>query len=204
MIGDFDLGQLVSIRSSWRASLGLILVCALVLATSCGDDGGDNGDGSCEEGETYDSERERCVGGNSESSEEVDGVVSAVNDARSEEQDCGEFGEMPAVDPVDAHPDLNAAAQGHADDMAENDFFDHTGSDGSSFSERIDESGYPGSPLAENIAGGATEPEAVVDQWLESGGHCRNLMLEQADEIGVGYAEGGDFGTLWVLKFGMQ
>ena len=46
------------------------------------------------------------------------------------------------------------AARCHSVDMAENDFFSHTGSDGSNFSQRMRDAGYTGSPRAENIAAG--------------------------------------------------
>ncbi len=116
------------------------------------------------------------------------------------DQDCRSEGQWSATGPVEGHELLHLAAQIHADDMADNDFFNHTGSDGSSFSQRIYDTGYNGSPMAENIAAGGTDPASIVDRWLDSDGHCRNLMIPTATEIGVGFTYGGNWGTLWVLK----
>lgn len=135
---------------------------------------------------------------------EIAGVIAAMNAIRAEPQNCGQHGDFAAVPPITGNSQLHEASLRHAIDMAENGFFSHTGSDGSSFSQRISESGYPGSPVAENIAGGGREAAGVVDRWLNSDGHCRNLMTNRGTEIGVGFVEGGQWGTLWVLKVGRQ
>jgi uncharacterized protein YkwD len=130
----------------------------------------------------------------------VQGIITAMNQARSQDQDCRSEGQWSATGPIQGHELLHLAAQIHADDMADNDFFSHTGSDGSSFSQRIYDTGYTGSPMAENIAAGGTDPANIVERWLASDGHCRNLMMPTATEIGVGFTYGGNWGTLWVLK----
>ncbi len=71
--------------------------------------------------------------------------------------------------------------------MAINDFFDHTGSDGSSPGDRIHEAGYQYSRAAENVAAGYTTPEAVVDGWMQSSGHRDNILNCALQDIGVGY-----------------
>jgi uncharacterized protein YkwD len=72
--------------------------------------------------------------------------------------------------------------------MAQNDFFSHTGSDGSSFTDRLIRAGYTFSAAAENIAAGTTTPERTVDGWMNSEGHRRNILNCELREIGVGYA----------------
>lgn len=49
---------------------------------------------------------------------------------------------------------LRSAAYGHAEDMAANDFFDHTGSGGSTIGTRATAAGYQWTSLGENIAAG--------------------------------------------------
>lgn len=73
-------------------------------------------------------------------------------------------------------PRLTAAALGHAKDMAEQDYFDHKGRDGSNFATRARRAGFGMRAGAENIAAGHQEPEAVVAQWLDSEGHRKNML----------------------------
>jgi uncharacterized protein YkwD len=73
-------------------------------------------------------------------------------------------------------PRLQAAAAGHAKAMAEQDFFDHKGRDGSRFSDRIRAQGYKTRASAENIAAGYPSPDKTVAQWLGSSGHKRNML----------------------------
>ena len=40
---------------------------------------------------------------------------------------------------------------------------------------------------AENIAAGSSTPEAVVDQWMHSDGHRKNMLNRKYNELGVGY-----------------
>jgi hypothetical protein len=49
-------------------------------------------------------------------------------------------------------PELDAAARRHSQDMAANLHFSHTGTDGSTFGQRVTAAGYPGTPTGENIS----------------------------------------------------
>jgi len=82
---------------------------------------------------------------------------------------------------------LRAAAEGHSQDMAINDFFSHTGSDGSSAGDRIEAQGYDWSRWGENIAAGYSSPESVVAGWMASSGHRANILNCSFIHIGVGY-----------------
>jgi uncharacterized protein YkwD len=82
---------------------------------------------------------------------------------------------------------LRAAAEGHSQDMALNDFFDHTGSDGSTVGTRVSAQGYSWSWVAENIAAGYPSPESVVAGWMASSGHRANILNCNFVHIGVGY-----------------
>lgn len=143
-----------------------------------------------------------CVSGVCEQPSEIVGVWTLTNDARATGANCGSEGNFGPANPLDLDPELNIAAQAHADDMAANNFFSHTGSDGSSFSQRIFRTNFTGSPVGENIAAGYNSPQAAVNGWLTSDGHCRNMLNPQATKLGVGYALGGPYGTLWVQVFG--
>ena len=58
--------------------------------------------------------------------------------------------------------------------------------------------------MGENIAAGQPTPESVVAGWLRSEGHCRNIMNPGFRELGLGFAQGGTYGTYWVQDFGAQ
>jgi len=90
--------------------------------------------------------------------------------------------------------------------MAVNDFFSHTGSDGSNFSSRASAAGYTGRPLGENIGAGYGSPAGVVGGWMSSPGHCANIMNGSANEAGVGYTykSGTEWGNYWTLVMGQH
>lgn len=82
---------------------------------------------------------------------------------------------------------LSRAAQAYAKNMATQDFFSHTGADGSTWQQRIRTSGYDFSDAAENLAIGHSTPASVVEGWMNSPGHQYNMLAQQIQEIGVGY-----------------
>lgn len=90
--------------------------------------------------------------------------------------------------PLVAESHLMNAAEGHSTDMAVNDFFSHTGSNGSSPGDRMLAAGYPGfSQWAENIAAGYNTPANAMAAWMNSSGHRANILNCTLEEIGVGY-----------------
>ncbi|MGL5871402.1 MAG: CAP domain-containing protein [Xenococcaceae cyanobacterium] len=91
------------------------------------------------------------------------------------------------LDPLQIDAQLSNAAQQHSQNMANKDFFSHTGKDGSSPFTRIKQTGYLFSTAAENIAVGYGTPEAVVKGWMGSSGHRSNILNANFTEIGVGY-----------------
>jgi secreted trypsin-like serine protease len=128
-------------------------------------------------------------------------VVVLVNVERAEE----------GCNPVTMHPQLNQAALAHSEDMALNDFFSHTGSDGSSVTDRMEAAGYVNWLTAgENIAAGQTTPEEVMTSWMNSPGHRANILNCDFEDIGVGYYFlENDTGTenwfhYWTQVFGSQ
>jgi uncharacterized protein YkwD len=50
--------------------------------------------------------------------------------------------------------------------------------------------GYVGRTWGENIAKGQQTPEQVVQGWMDSDGHCSNIMNAGFNLIGVGYFAG--------------
>ncbi|WP_448562487.1 CAP domain-containing protein [Trichothermofontia sp.] len=81
---------------------------------------------------------------------------------------------------------LIKAAEGHSEDMALQDYFSHTGLNGSRAVSRAAAFGFTG-VAAENIAAGQPSPEQVVAGWMNSPSHRRNILAPDSQSIGVGY-----------------
>jgi uncharacterized protein YkwD len=105
----------------------------------------------------------------------ADSVLAAVNAARAKA----------GCTPLRMNAKLVAAATSHARAMAEQNFFGHAGKDGSRFSSRIKRQGYSYRVAAENIAAGQSSAGQVIQGWLKSSGHRRNILNCQMTETGI-------------------
>jgi uncharacterized protein YkwD len=130
-------------------------------------------------------------------------LMSRVNAARSAGASCGSRGSFSATGPLAWSPALATASLVHSDDMVANNFFNHTGSDGSSAGQRITAAGYSWSTWGENIAAGQSTVNSVVDAWMASAGHCANIMNARMRDIGVACVSGGagnTYRSYWTMK----
>lgn len=129
-------------------------------------------------------------------------VVELVNRARSKPRRCGSE-RFAAAPPLYVSNKLTEAAAAHARDMARRKYFEHRGRDGSEPRDRVRRTGYQWRLVGENIAYGPESAEEVVDGWLDSPGHCANIMDPRFEDIGVGVASGRKRGQIyWVQEFG--
>jgi uncharacterized protein YkwD len=110
------------------------------------------------------------------------------------------------LNPLREQAALREAANWLARDMAIRDYFNHTDSQGRDMGRRLLAFGYSNAQvMAENIGKGAETPEAVVQGWLDSPPHRRNLLHPDVREIGVGYfPPSGDREPYWVLDLGVR
>lgn len=115
-----------------------------------------------------------------------------------------EFRQENGLKPLVIDWNLDKAADLHSKDMAEKDYFSHTGQDGSRPWQRAQREGYETRFVGENIAAGYRTAEDVVDGWINSPGHRANMLNKDYNEIGIGYfKEANDrYGTYWTQKFG--
>lgn len=99
---------------------------------------------------------------------------------------------------------LTAAAQGHSEDMAENNYFDHTDLSGGKPWDRAAAAGYGNGWIGENIAAGYPTPFAVMTGWMKSSGHCANILISRYVDIGIGVTRksGSKYGTYWTMVLG--
>ena len=126
-------------------------------------------------------------------------ALQLVNDVRARGARCGQRVLGPAP-PLALSGALASVAFGHAADMAEHDYFEHQDLTGQSPAARVRAFGYREKLVGENIAYGPKTLEEVVQGWLDSPGHCENIMDPRFVEMGIAYATGraGRHGLYWV------
>jgi hypothetical protein len=102
--------------------------------------------------------------------------------------------------------DLSKASQDHADDIGPKGECDHTGSDGSGPSDRIERYLQWDITCSENIDfGGSCAEEVIVSLVVDDGvsdrGHRTNIFNSEINYIGVGIADHTQFETVTVLNY---
>jgi uncharacterized protein YkwD len=130
-------------------------------------------------------------------------ILDLVNDARSRPRRCGRE-RYDAAAPLTMSSTLTRAARDHAVDMARRNYFDHTAKDGSQPKDRARRLGYRSRLTGENIAYGPESAEEVVAGWLDSPGHCANIMEPRFREMGIAYAIANERERIyWVQLFAL-
>ena len=159
--------------------------------TQCGSDSSDvpaaNKENNIPDGITVDSAENSTLANES---------LQILNNIRSSSRRCG-LTNFNATGPLTWNLKLEQASKIHLDDMANRGFFDHTGSDGSSVGDRAERSGFIFQNIAENLADGQRNLQEAFQAWVDSPGHCVNLMNSSHAEFGL-----ATNGRLWVAVFG--
>ena len=116
-----------------------------------------------------------------------------------------ELARLVPQEPLALNQALTLAARAHSLDMATRNYFSHTSPapEYSTPTSRSQGYGYPGT-VGENIAAGSPDAAGTMDQWMNSDGHCANIMNPAFEHIGVGYSTGGQYGHLWTQVFGAK
>ena len=133
----------------------------------------------------------------------ADSLLDAINIVRAS------YG----LTPVTMSPQLGAAAQGMAADMAATHTFGHVTADGRTLDDRVAPTGYiathPTWALSENLAwedAGLSTTANVMSGWLASPAHREVLLDPDIREVGIGLATGTPAGmdgpgTYYVADF---
>ena len=129
-------------------------------------------------------------------------VLALVNEARAHQRRCGRK-KMSATHALTLSATLTKAAAAQAADMAAHNYMGHRGSDGSEVGARVTRAGYTWRSVGENVAAGQPDAETVVQAWIDSPGHCENLMSPNFREMGVAFvaAPASDLRMLWAQVF---
>jgi len=128
-------------------------------------------------------------------------ALALVNAARARGARCGDRSFAPAP-PVTLSGTLGGVALGHASDMAINNYFEHQDLSGHTPADRVRSVGYHEKLVGENIAFGPRTAEEVVQGWMDSPGHCENIMDPRFAEMGIAFAAGhAKRGLYWVQVF---
>jgi uncharacterized protein YkwD len=109
---------------------------------------------------------------------------------------------------------LAKAAASHSQDMVRRRYFSHESPGGGTMTERIRAAGwFTGArsyAFGENLAwgtGSLATPQRIVESWMDSPGHRRNILTGRYEELGVGVALGApkaDGGATYTTNFGVK
>lgn len=125
-------------------------------------------------------------------------MLDMVNKTRVSGCICGTTA-MPAVAALAWNDLLAKAAYNHSKDMELNNYFSHVSGNNETTGDRMKAVGYNWRAYGENIALGQTTEEVVMNSWLKSEGHCKNIMNKSFKELGAGRS-----GNYWTQVFGAK
>lgn len=130
-------------------------------------------------------------------------MLDAVNSFRAQARTCG-TSTYPAAASLAWNCKLESAALNHSMDMANNNFFSHSGSNNSTVSTRVTDAGYSWSAVGENIAAGYASIASVMQGWIDSPGHCANMMNSNFQNLGSTKVSNASsqYGVYWTQVFG--
>lgn len=133
-------------------------------------------------------------------------ALARINQYRAAGADCRGAGRFASAPPLVWDSRLAQAATAHSQDMASRNYFSHTSPSGSTMVSRINATGYAWSTIGENIAAGYPTVNAVVDGWMASDGHCKNLMNPNFKDAALACVASStsSYRSYWTLDLGRQ
>lgn len=124
----------------------------------------------------------------------IETFLTLVNNIRTQGCQCS-GSKKAAVPPLKWSKELEIYAKEHSDYMAEKKAISH---DNWSQRTQIIYKALNASAAAENVAWGSDTEKDTFNQWLQSGGHCENMMGESYTHIGV--ARNGIYWTMILAR----
>ncbi|APH03338.1 CAP domain-containing protein [Bacillus weihaiensis] len=115
-------------------------------------------------------------------------VVELTNEERAKQ----------GIAKLEIDTELSKVAREKSLDMQKNNYFSHTSPTYGSPFDMMKQFGITYRAAGENIAKGQRTPEEVVNAWMNSEGHRKNILSSNFTHIGVGYVENGNY---WTQQF---
>jgi uncharacterized YkwD family protein len=115
-------------------------------------------------------------------------VISLTNNERAK------YG----LQPLKLDEELSRVARTKSNDMKQNGYFSHTSPTYGSPFDMMKKFGIQYRAAGENIAKGQRSPEEVVNAWMNSEGHRKNILSSNFTHIGVGHVSGNYWTQMFV------
>jgi uncharacterized YkwD family protein len=96
---------------------------------------------------------------------------------------------------LQADSSLSNVAREKSNDMQKNNYFSHTSPTYGSPFDMMRDFNISYKTAGENIAQGQPSPQEVVQAWMNSEGHRKNILSDKFTHIGVGYQQNGHHWT---------
>ncbi|MCT4616111.1 MAG: CAP domain-containing protein [Marinifilaceae bacterium] len=165
-------------------NFSLILLCILSLCACDSDDENSNLDPNSPEANIVKIDQTK--------------LLRLVNEARSNGVTCKGV-KHPAVEKIKWNNKLEEMALNHSKVMYQKAEMKHNFDDEPQLGERAKIVEYNYKALGENIAYNQKTEEEVIQAWLNSPGHCANIMNPNFKEMGI-----SKVGPYWCQNFGTQ
>ncbi|MBD2313900.1 CAP domain-containing protein [Desertifilum sp. FACHB-1129] len=112
-------------------------------------------------------------------------------------QEINQIRQQNGLNALEHNEQLAEVARQYSQLMARDNFFSHTGSDGSTLTQRVQAGGVSYRVVGENLFKSTNAPEPVplaVDGWMKSQGHRENILRPVFTETGIGvWREGNTY-----------
>ncbi|WP_083954002.1 SafA/ExsA family spore coat assembly protein [Cytobacillus eiseniae] len=118
-------------------------------------------------------------------------VVQLVNQERAKN----------GLQPLKSNWELARVARYKSQDMLDRKYFDHNSPTYGTPFQMMKSFGITYRSAGENIAAGQSTAKEVVQAWMNSEGHRKNILSSTYTEIGVGYVKGGSYSHYWTQMF---
>lgn len=97
-------------------------------------------------------------------------------------------------------PALRVVARNHSADMFKRGYFSHFSPEGKSVADRADEQGVSYMVIGENLAY-APSLELAHNGLMDSPGHRANILSADFNKVGIGAANGAEYGVMFTQVF---
>jgi uncharacterized protein YkwD len=132
-------------------------------------------------------------------------VLALVNEARARPQRCGSQA-FAAAPPLRLNPALYGVASAHAADMARYTTSATPAATAARWTAGPPAPATPGAPSARTSPPARWTPTPAVQGWINSPGHCANIMSPAFSEMGAAFVvnKESSLGIYWAQVFGAR